>query len=446
MINLLSNYKMKKFRAGVLLWAGLSVAVQPLCAQKPLYRDASAPVEVRVRDLLGRMTLEEKVGQLRCPLGWPMYEKVSVDSVTCSAAFREQMAEAPVGLYWATLRADPWTQKTLRTGLTPALAAKALNALQRHAVEQTRLGIPLLFAEECPHGHMAIGATTFPTSLSQASTWNEDLIRRMGSAIGQEARSQGAHIGYGPVLDIAREPRWSRVEETFGEDPYLTGAMGTAFVRGMQGENVGDGRHVFSTLKHMAAYGVPRGGHNGNPADMGLRALLDEYLPAFRRAVREGRVVTAMTSYNSIDGIPCTANGYLLDSLLRRQWGFGGLVFSDLGSIDGMVGARVAENLEAAAVMALTAGTDVDLGGNAYARLVGAVRQGRVAEACVDSAVARVLRLKFAMGLFENPYVDPETAARIVHSEEHKALAREVARQGIVLLKNKGVLPLRKGL
>lgn len=445
MINLLSNYKMKKFRAGVLLWAGLSVAVQPLCAQKPLYRDASAPVEVRVRDLLGRMTLEEKVGQLRCPLGWPMYEKVSVDSVTCSAAFREQMAEAPVGLYWATLRADPWTQKTLRTGLTPALAAKALNALQRHAVEQTRLGIPLLFAEECPHGHMAIGATTFPTSLSQASTWNEDLIRRMGSAIGQEARSQGAHIGYGPVLDIAREPRWSRVEETFGEDPYLTGAMGTAFVRGMQGENVGDGRHVFSTLKHMAAYGVPRGGHNGNPADMGLRALLDEYLPAFRRAVREGRAVTAMTSYNSIDGIPCTANGYLLDSLLRRQWGFGGLVFSDLGSIDGMVGARVAENLEAAAVMALTAGTDVDLGGNAYARLVGAVRQGRVAEACVDSAVARVLRLKFAMGLFENPYVDPETAARIVHSEEHKALAREVARQGIVLLKNKGVLPLRKG-
>lgn len=194
-------------------------------AQEPVYRQASAPIEERVSDLLGRMTLEEKIGQICCPLGWEMYTKVSPDSVTISDKYRQQMDEAPIGSYWAVLRADPWTQKTLETGLNPRLAAKALNALQKYAVEHTRLGIPVLFAEECPHGHMAIGATVFPTSMGQASTWNESLIRQMGEVIGLEARLQGANIGYGPVLDIAREPRWSRVEETFGEDPYLTGIL-----------------------------------------------------------------------------------------------------------------------------------------------------------------------------------------------------------------------------
>lgn len=413
-------------------------------AQEPVYRQASAPIEERVSDLLGRMTLEEKIGQICCPLGWEMYTKVSPDSVTISDKYRQQMDEAPIGSYWAVLRADPWTQKTLETGLNPRLAAKALNALQKYAVEYTRLGIPVLFAEECPHGHMAIGATVFPTSMGQASTWNESLIRQMGEVIGLEARLQGANIGYGPVLDIAREPRWSRVEETFGEDPYLTGILGTAFVQGMQGKDFKDGRHVYSTLKHLAAYGVPRGGHNGGPADMGLRALLDEYLPGFQRAVEVGKAATVMTSYNSIDGVPCTSNKFLIDSLLRKRWGFDGFVYSDLASIDGIAGAHVAANLEDAAIQAVEAGTDMDLGANAYRQLVKAVQTGKVKESAINRAVSNVLRLKFRMGLFEQPYVSPEEASRLVNCEDHRMLARKIAREGTVLLKNNGILPLGK--
>lgn len=335
------------------------------------------------------------------------------NSVTISELYKQQMDKAPIGSYWAVLRADPWTQKTLETGLNPELAAKALNALQKYAVENTRLGIPVLFAEECPHGHMAIGATTFPTSIGQASTWNEALIRRMGEVIGLEARLQGANVGYGPVLDIAREPRWSRVEETFGEDPYLTGILGTAFVQGMQGTDIKDGRHVYSTLKHMAAYGVPRGGHNGNPADISMRALLDEYLPGFQRAVEVGKAATVMTSYNSIDGVPCTGNPYLLDTILRQRWGFDGFVYSDLVSIDGIAGTHhVAATVEDAAIQAIEAGTDMDLGANAYSKLVEAVKNGKVDESYIDRAVSNVLRLKFKMGLFENPYVSPEQAKR----------------------------------
>lgn len=260
---------------------------------------------------------------------------------------------------------------------------------------------------------MAIGATTFPTSIGQASTWNEDLIRRMGEVIGLEARLQGANVGYGPVLDIAREPRWSRVEETFGEDPYLTGILGTAFVQGMQGTDAKDGRHVYATLKHMAAYGVPRGGHNGNPADISLRALLDEYLPGFQRAVEVGKAATVMTSYNSIDGVPCTGNPYLLDTILRKRWGFDGFVYSDLVSIDGIAGTHhVAATVQDAAIQAIEAGTDMDLGASAYSKLVDAVKNGKVKESYIDRAVSNVLRLKFKMGLFENPYVSPEQAKR----------------------------------
>lgn len=427
----------------IAVWAlGLGTAA----AQQPVYKQAGAPVEERISDLVGRMTLEEKVGQICCPLGWEMYTKTGQNSVTISDLFKQQMSKAPIGSYWAVLRADPWTQKTLENGLNPELAAKALNALQKYAVEETRLGIPILFAEECPHGHMAIGATVYPTSMAQASTFNKDLIFRMGEAIGLEARSQGANIGYGPVLDIAREPRWSRVEETFGEDPYLTGILGTAFVQGMQGTDYTDGKHVYSTLKHLAAYGVPRGGHNGNMADIGLRALLDEYLPGFQRAVEVGKAATVMTSYNTIDGVPCTSNTYLIDNLLRKQWGFEGFVYSDLASIDGIAGGHVAKDLTDAAIQSIEAGTDMDLGARAYATLTQAVKEGKVKESYLDRAVANVLRLKFKMGLFENPYVKPEVAKKVVNSEAHRQIAREVAREGTVLLKNDGLLPLDKNI
>lgn len=430
-----------------ILLLSLSILLIGNIYAQPLYKNASAPTEERIKDLIGRMTPEEKVGQLCCPLGWKMYTKTQ-KGVTVSEKYKKQMDDMPIGSFWAVLRADPWTQKTLETGLTPELSAKALNALQKYAVENTRLGIPVLFAEECPHGHMAIGTTVFPTSLAQASTWNEELIEKMGETIALEARLQGANIGYGPVLDIAREPRWSRMEETFGEDPVLTGTLGTALVKGMQGTAQNDGKHIFSTLKHFAAYGIPEAGHNGERANVGIRQLFSDYLAPFKQAVKQGKAGTIMTSYNSVDGIPCTANEFLLDSILRKQWGFNGFVYSDLGSIEGIANShRAAADIKEAAALALKAGVDMDLGANAYGKnLVQALSEGLISIETLDKAVANVLRLKFRMGLFENPYVSPEQAKKFVRSPEHKELARKVARQGTILLKNDGLLPLSKNI
>ena len=376
------------------------------------YRDASLPIDQRVEILLSQMTLNEKVGQLLCPLGWPMYEKKG-NKVDISPLFKQRMDAQPLGSLWAVLRADPWTQKTLVTGLNPRLAAEALNKIQRYAVNNTRLGIPILIAEECPHGHMAIGTTVMPTALAQASTFNKALMHRMGEVIALEARLQGANIGYGPVIDIAREPRWSRMEETFGEDPYLTGVLATQVVRGMQGDNIADGRHVYSTLKHFAAYGIPEGGLNGECANIGQRALLSEYAPQFKRAVEAG-VGTIMTSYNSIDGVPCTGNRWLLTDVLRNQWGFKGFVYSDLQSIEGIATThRCAADYEDAGVMALKAGVDMDLEGNSYKHLVDAYQKGKINDDDINRAVRNVLRKKFEMGLFENPYVDAATAEKL---------------------------------
>lgn len=432
-------------RLKLLVTAGLIICAVQSIAQQPLYKQATAPIEDRISDLLGRMTVEEKVGQLCCPLGWEMYTKTP-KGVVPSEVYKEKMSKAPIGSFWAVLRADPWTQKTLETGLNPELSAEALNALQKYAIEETRLGIPILFAEECPHGHMAIGTTVFPTSLAQASTWNEELMFKMGEAIALEARLQGANIGYGPVLDIAREPRWSRMEETFGEDPVLTSVLGVSFMKGMQGKSQNDGKHLYSTLKHFAAYGIPEGGHNGSRANIGMRQLFSDYLPPFKKAVEAG-VGTIMTSYNSIDGVPCTSNKYLLTDVLRNQWGFNGFVYSDLLSIEGIAGARVAKDTKEAAAMALKAGLDMDLGGNAFGKnLKQALEEGTITMGDIDRAVGNVLRLKFRMGLFEDPYVSPDLAKKIVRSKEHKNLAREVAREGIILLKNEGILPLNKNI
>ena len=417
-----------------------------LTLAQPIYKNASAATDERVADLLARMTLEEKIGQLCCPTGWEMYHKTGNHTVEPSSLFRERMQRMPPGSLWATLRADPWTEKTLQTGLNPELAAKALNALQRYALEETRLGIPLFFAEECPHGHMAIGTTVFPTSLAQAGTFNRELIREMAAAIGLEASLQGAHIGYGPILDVAREPRWSRMEETFGEDPLLTGILGSHFVQGLQGDDPQSSHQLYSTLKHFAAYGIPSGGHNGQKASIGLRELFSDHLEPFRMAIDAG-AMSIMTSYNTIDGVPATASSFLLKELLRDRWGFQGFVFSDLGSIEGIAGThRVAPDVRHAAAMALQAGVDIDLGGNAYGRnLKQALEDNLISLEDIDRSVINILRQKFEMGLFEDPYVDPTQAARFVRSDAHKQIAREVARQGIVLLKNEnGILPLSR--
>ena len=405
----------------------------------PLYKNAGRSAEERADDLLKRMTVDEKLGQLVCPLGWPMYDKVSADSVTISDQYRDFIQNQHGGMLWAVFRADPWTKKTLETGLNPTLAAKAYNALQRYAIDSTRLGIPIILAEEAPHGHMAIGTTVFPTSIGLASTWDTELVEKVGQTIGTELQAQGATIGYGPVIDLSREPRWSRVEETYGEDVHLTSQMASAMVRGTSSKG------VISTLKHFVAYGVPEGGHNGNPSIIGMRDLRENVLPTFKAAIDAG-ALSVMTSYNSLDGIPTTCNRELLTGVLRDEWNFNGFVVSDLESIDGIArDHNVAASPQEAGEMALNAGVDVDLGAHCYAQLKESVEKGRVSMKTLDQAVKRVLIRKFEAGLFDHPYVDENAAAGLVRTPEHLEVAAQAAREGVVLLKNDGVLPLKSG-
>ena len=412
--------------------------------EKLPYQNAQLSVDERVNDLISRMTLEEKVGQLCCTLGWNYYT-IDGKNVEPSEVFKIDIAQSKIGMTWGTYRADPWTQKSLENGLNPELAAKAGNALQKYVIENTRLGIPLFLAEEAPHGHMAIGTTVFPTGFGMAATWNPELIEQVGQVIGREIRLQGGHISYGPVLDLAREPRWSRVEETMGEDPVLAGELGAAMVRGLGGGHLSNPWSTIATLKHFIGYGTTEGGQNGGITVAGNRELRESFLPPFKKAIEAG-ALSVMTSYNSLDGIPSTCSKALLTDLLRTEWGFNGLVVSDLYSIDGIYGThRVARNKQEAGIMALKAGVDADLGAFAFAQLTDAVQKGLVAESDIDVAVRRILRMKFEMGLFEHPYVDANKARKQVRSAANKEVALTTARQTITLLKNEGsILPLNK--
>jgi Beta-glucosidase-related glycosidases len=381
-------------------------------------------IDIKVDKLLSQMTLTEKIGQLCCPIGFNLDDE----------SYHALMDTLPCGGFWAVLRADPWSQKTVETGPDAQESALIFNKMQRYAVEDTRLGIPIYFAEECPHGLMAVGATVYPTGLGLAATWDEELLYKIGDAVGAEAAGRGAQFGYGPVLDIARDPRWSRVEETFGEDPYLSGTLGSAIIKGMQ-------QHLAATVKHFAAYGIPEGGHNGAAAQTGQNYLTSDYLSNFEMAVRNG-AKSIMTSYNAIDGIPCTSNSYLLKDVLRGQWGFNGIVFSDLGSIWALHSThRTAENQLVATAQAINAGVDIDLGASNYgAYLKTAVENGIVPMENVDEAVRHVLRFKYEIGLFDNPYIP------VPESSHDSDLALETARKSVVLLKNDGVLPLSKDI
>ena len=457
---------MKKFLiivGALCMMAGVAVAAEK---QDVLpYKNPKLSVEERLKDLISRMTLEEKVGQLRCTLAWNYYEIRGVRSgergrgnakleVVPSESFKKDIAEGQIGMLWATYRADPWTQKSLSNGLNPELAAMCGNALQRYVMENTRLGIPLFLAEEAPHGHMAIGTTVFPTGFGMAATWSPELVERAGEVIAKEIRLQGGHISYGPVIDLAREPRWSRVEETFGEDPVLAGSLGAAMVSGLGGGDLSKPYSTLATLKHFIGYGTTEGGQNGGPTIAGARDLKENFLPPFQQAINAG-ALSVMTSYNSLDGVPSTGSRALLTDLLRNEWGFRGFVVSDLYSIDGMWHTHhIVNDANEAGIMALKAGVDADLGANAFKDLAENVRQGLVDEADIDRAVERVLRMKFEMGLFDNPYVDPK-AARAVRSEENKQVALDVARAAVTLLKNETpsgavggahILPLSKDL
>lgn len=435
---------MRVSRYGIII--AFALAAISACNTTPAYKNSKLSADERTADLLSRMTVEEKIGQLLCPLGWPMYEKVSDDSTTVSEKYVEFIGQQHGGMLWAAFRADPWTRKTLETGLNPTLAAKTYNVLQRYAIENSRLGIPMILAEEAPHGHMAIGTTVFPTSIGMASSFSVATVEEVGRTIAEELRAQGGHIGYGPVIDLAREPRWSRVEETYGEDVFLTSEMAAAMVRGTGPKNNGWDKGIISTLKHFVAYGIPEGGHNGNPSFVGERDLRENFLPAFKSAIDAG-ALSVMTSYNAIDGVPSTSNEKLLTGVLHDQWGFEGFVVSDLESIDGLFGSHhIAKDKQQAGEMSLLAGVDVDLGANCFSLLAESVKAGCISEKDLDRAAGRVLKLKFQLGLFDNPYVDETAVEAVVRTQEHMDVARKVAREGVVLLENNGVLPLHKGM
>ncbi|RJF91537.1 beta-glucosidase [Sphingomonas cavernae] len=323
-----------------------------------------------------------------------------------------------------------------------------VNAVQRHAVTETRLGIPVLFHEEALHGYMATDATMFPQAIALASSFDTGLMRDVSSVIAREVRSRGVHLALSPVVDIVRDPRWGRIEETFGEDPYLVAEMGVAAVEGLQGkgETLAPDK-VFATLKHMTGHGQPESGVNVAPAQLSERDLRENFFPPFEQIVRRTSVAAVMPSYNEIDGVPSHANKWLITDVLRGEWGFKGAVVSDYFAIDELSTLHHVEpDIPAAAIRALQAGVDSDLpDGVAFRTLADSVRAGKVSEAMIDAAVRRMLTLKFRAGLFERPYADFARSDAITGNAEARALALKAAHRSMVLLKNDGVLPLAAG-
>jgi beta-glucosidase len=409
--------------------------------QIPAYKNPRLSVEQRVDDLLSRMTLEEKIAQLTCLWSNRPQKNAQTDFATDRGDFSPEKA-AQVMKYGIGQIARQREQKGPRDGAIFA------NALQKWLIENTRLGIPAIFHDEILHGHMARGSTSFPQPIALASTWDPDFIGKVFTAAALETRARGSQQVLGPNLDVAREPRWGRTEETYGEDPYLVSRMSVAIIKALQGPGPTiNGEHVIATAKHFAAHGQPEGGTNIAPANYSERVLREFFLPSFKAAVTEGGIMSVMASYNEIDGVPSHANSWLLEKVLRQEWGFKGHVVSDYYGISQLQDLHhVSNSKEEAARLALEAGVDIELPDpDCFPLLLNLVREGKVSEALIDKAVARNLRGKFLLGLFENPYVDPDRAVRVTNSREHRELAAEAARRSIVLLKNENnLLPLNR--
>lgn len=411
----------------------------------PLYRDASAPVDQRVADLLSRMTLEEKVAQLTTV--WEdkqsiMDADLNFDPAKAHDAFPNGIGQIarPSDRRGAPEGGPRWRS------LEDSIAF--INAVQDYAVHDTRLGIPVLFHEEALHGYATEDATSFPQAIALASSWDTDLVKRVNAVIAREVRARGVPLVLSPVVDIARDPRWGRIEETFGEDPYLVGEMGVAAVRGLQGDSLPlAGDKVFATLKHMTGHGQPESGTNVGAAPFGKRTLREYFFPPFEQVVKRTHIGALMASYNEIDGVPSHVNKWMLHDVLRGEWGYQGAIVSDYEAISQLKTLhQMMPDMESAAAAALDAGVDSEMpDGRAYPLLVDAVRSGRVPEAQVDRAAGKMLAMKFEAGLFENPFGDVETAKAITDNDQARQLALEAARKSMVLLKNDGTLPLDAG-
>jgi beta-glucosidase len=428
---------------GYCLAIGLALAIglglQSGRAQEADYRNSNLPIERRVSDLLGRMTLEEKVAQMTTLWVRKPQQRRPNGNFGDRGDFSPE--EAAVVMKNGIGEIARQRERT-----DPRRGAEYANAVQKWLKENTRLGIPAMLHEEILHGVMAVGGTNFPTPISLASSWDPELITKIFTAAALETRIRGSHHVLGPNLDLARDPRWGRTEETYGEDPYLVSRLGVACIKAIQGPgpNV-DGDHVIATAKHFAAHGQPEGGTNTAPVNVSERILREVFLPSFEAAVKEAGVLSVMPSYNEIDGVPSHANHWLLEKLLRQEWGFRGLVSSDYNGIQELVSRhKVAVDRAEAARQSLNAGVDMELPDpSCYSLLPQLISDGKVSIAEVDKAVARVLRAKFQLGLFENPFVDVERAVNLTNNPARRQLAAEAARRSIVLLKNEGgLLPL----
>lgn len=417
-----------------------------------VYRDASQPVERRVEDLLSRMTLEEKVAQM---IG--IWEgKGAIQNAAGDFNAERASTAFPHGLGQISRPQDKRGVDASQNGAAGAATdavnrtgretAEYCNAAQRWAVENTRLGIPILMHEEALHGYVARGATSFPQSIALASTWDPELVEQCFSVAAREMRARGALLALAPVVDVARDPRWGRIEETYGEDPHLVAEMGLAAIRGFQGEYLPLAPDkVFVTLKHMTGHGQPENGTNVGPANISERTLRENFFPPFERAVTELPVMAVMASYNEIDGQPSHANHWLLHHVLRGEWGYRGAVVSDYFAVRELnTRHHMFRTIEEAAARALHAGVDIELpDGEGYIKFPEMVRDGRIDIADIDAAVRRLLTMKFLSGAFENPYVDARRADALTATPDAVALARKAAQKAVVLLKNEGgLLPL----
>lgn len=436
----------------LLLSASVSVASQPrdLKARTalspggaiPPYKNPELPVAERVKDLLGRMTLREKARQLDMYSGSKSFHiftrgPIRKDS-KLSPFFNPKIAEKVLGHLGAGSIHDLYPGPGL------------YNTIQRWVINSNRLGIPAIFIEEGLHGYAGYEQSVFPQSVNLASTWNTELAREEGAAIGSEARANGVDMLLAPVVNVARDPRWGRVEETFGEDPYLSGQIGLGYVEGMQGKSLATDSTCISEPKHFAAYGSPESGLNTAPVHMGEREVRMVMLKPFEPLVRRGHVMGIMAAYNDIDGLPCTADHWLLTTVLRDEWGFKGFVLSDLGAIKRLYDIfHVAATPAAAVRLALKSGVDMqfyDFPHDTFQNaIIDGVKEGKLSMAVVDRAVGRVLTAKFMLGLFDHPYINVNLEKKVRRSPAHLALALEVARQSMCLLKNEGnLLPLKR--
>jgi len=399
------------------------------------YKDKSNPIDVRVKDLLKRMTIEEKVGQTLS-----IYAKKG----NFQDDYGNYNEEKAIKLFLTG------AGRIAEVGFVENSAKKMAvltNSIQKYYIEETRLGIPVIFHEECLHGQMVEDATSFPQPIALASSWNPELIKEVYSIVAEETRSRGGHHALTPVADVAREPRWGRVEETFGEDTYLVSKMTVAATIGFQGEkgNFDRKKNVIATLKHFVAHAQPEGGSNCAPVNVSERVLREVFFPPFKEAIEAGGM-SVMASYNEVDGMPSHKNSWLLRDVLRKEWGFEGFVVSDYYAIKQLEERHgVAKNEKEAAFQAFSAGIDIELPfDECYSNLTDLINEGRISEEYFDKIVSKILEYKFRLGLFDNPYVDPDVADILCGSEKQRPLALKAAHESITLLKNdNSLLPLK---